>query len=374
MRPSGLTSFHPRRLLHVFPTFNVGGAQVRFVSIANHLGRDYEHFIYAMDGHTRAADGLSDETNATLLQIPVSGRSSLSKIIAFRRTLDRLAPDLLITSNWGSIEWAMANAYHRIPHIHMEDGFGPEEADHQLLRRVLARRLLLRRSRVIVPSRVLHRLACDVWRLPKENVAFIPNGIDCDRFAKRPDPAFAAAHGIDISIPIVGTVAALRPEKNISRLLEAFSQVARQHRAQLVIVGGGAEQASLSELAVARGIGDRVIFTGSSVEPEKFLSLFTIFALSSDTEQMPLSVLEAMAAGLPVAATDVGDISSMVAPDNLPFVVPKKVDQLGAAIGTLLSEPARAVSVGRSNAKRARELFDQKMMFARHKDLFDTAG
>ena len=64
-------------------------------------------------------------------------------LLAARSVLGRLRPDLLLTYNWGAIEWAIANRLPRLPHLHMEDGFGPEERDRQLPRRVLARRLLL---------------------------------------------------------------------------------------------------------------------------------------------------------------------------------------------------------------------------------------
>ena len=66
---------------------------------------------------------------------------------------------LLVTSNWGSIEWAIANLDSRVRHLHLEDGFGPEETDRQLLRRVCTRFLVLRRSTVVVPSRTLYAVA-----------------------------------------------------------------------------------------------------------------------------------------------------------------------------------------------------------------------
>src|SRR5262249_56226371 len=95
-------------------------------------------------------------------------------------TLRRTGPDLLLTYNWGSIEWAATNRLWRVaPHIHFESGFGPEEAHRQIPRRALARRFALRRAqRVVVPSHNLVRIATEIWRLDTRQVAYVPNGVD----------------------------------------------------------------------------------------------------------------------------------------------------------------------------------------------------
>ena len=128
----------------------------------------------------------------------------------FRSYLKTHRPDRLVTYNWGSLEWAMANWPQLLPHVHIEDGFGPEEADRQLPRRVLTRRLVLSRSQVVVPSRTLERIALDVWRLDPRRVRYIPSCIDCARFSAPGIVPFDWPG----SGPVIGTLAALRPEKN----------------------------------------------------------------------------------------------------------------------------------------------------------------
>src|SRR5258705_8476239 len=141
-----------RTLLHVFSTFALGGPQIRFVQLANHFGRSYRHRIVAMDGVVTAFTGLKADLDVQLLTVlNRRGKTSLN-IRAFRRVLRETRPDLLITSNWGSIEWAAANLDRRVRHLHMEDGFGPDEVQGQFARRVWARRLILRNSTVVVPS------------------------------------------------------------------------------------------------------------------------------------------------------------------------------------------------------------------------------
>ena len=121
---------------------------------------------------------------------------------------------------------------------------------------------------------------------------------------------------------MIGTVAALRPEKNLARLLRAFRLVADVMPARLVIAGDGPERPGLEQLTRDLGLSGLVRFTGHLDDPAALYRTLDIFALSSDTEQMPLSVIEAMASGLPVAATAVGDVAAMLAAENQAFVTP----------------------------------------------------
>ena len=344
---------------------------MRFIQLANHFGSRYRHRIISLNGGTEAIARLLPEVDAELIRSGTQKGATLNNLRAIRRTLAEVHPDLLVTSNWGSIEWAMANLTIGVPHLHMEDGFGPEEATRQLPRRVWMRRVALSRSTVMLPSLKLLGLARDVWKLPSRRLRYIPNGVDCARFAQKPDWEFAAKHGIPGDVPIVGAVGGLRLEKNLHRLLDAFSLVVAKRPARLVIVGDGPLMPELKENAEARGLSRQIVFTGASPTPERFLPLFSVFALSSDTEQMPLSILEAMAASRAVAATDVGDISTMLAEENRAFVAPTEAPALGACILALLEDPKKADAIGRANRSRALGVYDQSKMFAAHQMLLD---
>jgi glycosyltransferase involved in cell wall biosynthesis len=230
---------------------------------------------------------------------------------------------------------------------------------------------VLSRSTVMLPSLTLFRLARDVWKLPRARLLHIPNGVDCARFAIEADWEFAANHGIRGDEAIIGAVGGLRAEKNLVRLLDAFSLVLAARPAQLVLVGDGPLMGELKEAAEARGVVEKVIFTGASSIPERFLALFSVYALSSDTEQMPLSILEAMAASRAIAATDVGDLREMVAEENHSFIVPRNPRALSEAMLSLLAAPERAQAIGRANRARAIAVYEQSDMFAAYRRLFD---
>ena len=170
---------------------------------------------------------------------------------------------------------------------------------------------------------------------------------------------------------IVGTVAPLRPEKNIARLVRAFAGIAATHRARLVIVGDGSERPGLERLARDLGIAERTVFTGYVSAPEKVFGWFDVFAISSDTEQMPNALIQAMANGRAVAGVDVGDVRHIVSAPNRPLIAPAGDDAgLGAAIAKLLDDGRLRADLGRANAAHVGDHYDQGRMFEAYAGLF----
>lgn len=359
-----MTSIH---LLHVFPSLEVGGSQRRFIQLANAFGIRYRHTLFATDGNYATTAMLGPDVAWRQLPDGIDKARGLANIPQIRAILKRERPDRLVTYNWGATEWALANRWLSIcPHVHIEDGFGPEETVRQIPRRVWFRRLALSGAHtvVVLPSHRLHDIALDIWRLPRGRVVLQPNGVDIGRFA-------ASHRGEAGGTPTVGTVAGLRPEKNVGRLLQAFALAGQGQKLRLIIVGDGVERAKLETKARELGIAEQTEFTGTTDRPEDYLARMNVFALSSDTEQMPLSVLEAMASGLPVASVNVGDIARMVAPANLPFIVPPgDTDGLARAIGTLCAEPARAEEIGRENLSRVKAVYTLPKMTEAYDRLF----
>jgi glycosyltransferase involved in cell wall biosynthesis len=354
-----------RTLLHVFSTFNIGGPQTRFAQIANRFGRRYRHRLISMDGGIAATNLLSKDLDFELLSIEVRKRATLRNTIRFRRMLIEVSPHLLTTSNWGSIEWAVASASTGIHHMHTEDGFGPEEKDKRFLRRNLARRIALRKSLVVVPSKTLQETARKNWGLTNRHLLYLPNGVDLERFSvppvqQTPNRPF-----------VIGTIATLRSEKNLRRLVDAFNQARSEMRVKLVIVGDGPERAALESYASNSPHAGDIRFEGYSSSPEAFLSSFDLFAMSSDTEQMPISLLEAMAAARPVVATDVGDVRHMLSEENRPYLAGRNSSELAAKIVSLLSAPELSSKIGAANRDRVTRTFNQEQMFEVYGALWD---
>lgn len=352
-------------ILHIFSTFKVGGPQVRFAALAEGLGRDFAHRVIATDGEYAAAKFLPPGIEIALGGKPDRSGALPSRLARYKKEIGAHAPDLLITYNWGAIEWAMAGRLAGVPHIHIEDGFGPEEAQRQLPRRVWTRRLALRASRIVVPSLTLQALARDVWRLPQQRLHCIPNGIaPLDRYSTRiGELGLNLPHGL----PRIAWAGAVRREKNLIRLLRAFAPL--KSDAVLLVIGDGPELDAVLREAEALSLGPSIRFLGRREDVRDILMQCDLMALSSDTEQMPLAVLEAMDAGLPIASTDVGDVRQMVSAANQPYVVNLSDRELSAAMRALVIGTAARKTVGAANKARLRQHYLADGMVAAYRKL-----
>ncbi len=362
-----------RSLLHVFPTFGIGGMQTQFATVANALAAEYRHIIVSLDGRVECRAKLAIGTSHELVAPPPMAANGLSQAPAIARFVRRQNAAAVVTYNWGAVEWCFVNRmFGNAPGIHCEHGFGREEADRQFWRRSLFRRLALGRSTpLIVPSTTLRSLATKTWRIRPEQVRHIANGIDLSSMARRTTTTAAPFLRQSDEI-VVGTVAPLREEKNLGRLLRVFARASDGDvRWRLVIAGDGPERARLEVVAHQLGIRDRVLFLGSLDEPVPALNLFDIFMLTSETEQMPYSVLEAMALAKPVAATDVGDIGRMLCAENRPFILAREDEAaLAAALRGLGADGALRQRLGAGNRARCLAEYTEQSMCRAFRDLY----
>ena len=376
----------PVHLLHVFATFTAAGPQVRTVRLIDALGSEFRHSIVPMDDCRAAADLLGKEARVDLIDPPARQGRGRTPARALSELIARLAPDALLTYNWGSFDAVLAARQHpSLPLLHHEDGFNADEAKRQKRRRVWARRLFLRRAqRVVVPSQRLKQLALESWRLTAEQVQLIPNGIDTDHFRTpdTPDRQERAALRRELRIDpddlVIGGVGHLRPVKRFDRLIEAWAAVPQrvlgQQGIHLLLVGDGNERARLERFAAERTrAAGRVHFVGHRNDLLPWYHAMDLFALSSDSEQHPLALIEAMACGLPVAATDVGDVRRVLpegARGALVAVDADAAEGLSRAMTTLLEDPPRCRREGHANRQRVLEEYSFSRMLDRYRVLY----
>lgn len=365
------------RILHLHSTFSAGGKEMRCVQLINAFGPRVQHAIVsASPTEMAAAQHISTGIPVTY---PADFPSLVGKPLPGR--LQRLARamagyDLVLTYNWGAMDAVMAHTLFGqalgLPRlIHHEDGFNADERDRLKRSRNWYRRIALgRASGLVVPSETLERIALEVWDQPIGRVRHIANGVATARYGKRCKPDALRGVVKREGELWLGTLAGLRAVKNLPRLVRAFSALPEPW--QLVIVGEGPERDAIRAEAERLGLSHRVHLPGFAADPARFVGLFDLFALSSDSEQAPISLIEAMAAGCPVAATDVGDIAAMVAPENQPFVVRSEAE-LAGALQQLAADPSLRAALGKANAHRARGTFDEKAMIASYRRLYSSA-
>lgn len=366
------------RVLHLQSTFAAGGKERRTVELINAFGRGLSHTIVSaeperLDAAEGIAKGISVDLQPdfpSLKGAPLPGR--LMKIAKAMKPFD-----LVLTYNWGAMDAVMAHtmfsdALGLPPLVHHEDGFDESELHKRKRRRTWYRRIALgKASGLVVPSETLEEIALVDWQQPLGRVKRIPNGIDTKAFAMRPKPeAFRLIK--HKGEKWIGTLAGLRAVKNLPRLVRAFALMREEWH--LVILGEGTERAAIEAEIDRLEINHRVHLPGAVKDPSRVIGLFDIFALSSDSEQFPLSVIEAMAAGLPVVAPKVGDIDSIVAEENREFLSkPGNEDDLSVLMRALADNEAAQKQIGLANRKKAQAQFDRDKMIATYRRLYTSA-
>ncbi len=367
------------RILHLHSTFNLGGKEARAVRLMNHFGAQAEHTILSAEPDSLSAREAID--SKITVKFPKGAPSLAGKpaLKRYRELVDYYRNfDLILSYNWGSMDGVMARTlFARVeglpPLIHHEDGFNEDERKKLNWKRNFFRKFALGGSQaLVVPSDRLQSIAQSVWKQPEEKVHRIPNGIDVRRFEKKPQrgalPGFKKGKGE----VVVGTLAGLRAIKNLPKLVRACAAAGDNIR--LVIVGEGPEKEAILAEAERCGMADRLLLPGFLADPARYVGLFDIFALSSDSEQFPISLIEAMAAGLPVAATDVGDVRSMVCQANQGFIKPVDDEaQFAGALTTLVQHEQLRQDIGAQNRMKAQAEYNESKMLARYALLYGHA-
>lgn len=209
------------------------------------------------------------------------------------------------------------------------------------------------------------------WR--RARVAVIPNGIDIPP-APTPERRAEARRALDLADEdeVVGILAALRPEKDHDLLLRAIARLAPERPAlRLVLVGSGAREEELRAHAAALGIADRCLFTGFRADAVTLLPAFDVKCLVSVQETFPTSVLEAMAAAVPVVTTDPPGVPDLVLDGVTGLRIPVgDEDALVDAVRRLLGDPAERARMGDAGRRRARSEFPISRTIDRHAELF----
>jgi L-malate glycosyltransferase len=368
------------RILHLHSAFDLGGKEARAVKLMNHFGDAASHVILsAMPDALGARDAIDP---AIRVEFPgdaapaLHGKPAPGRYLRLARYMQQF--DLVLSYNWGSMDGVMAHRllspFMRLPPlIHHEDGFNEDEAVKLNWKRNAFRRLALTGAHaLVVPSITLEEIALVDWNRPARKVHRIPNGIDIPRYQVRPKlDAFPGLTKRDDEV-IVGTVAGLRAVKNLPRLVRAVATAGETVR--LAIAGEGPDRAAILAEAERLGIAHRLIMPGFVKDPARYVGLFDIFALSSDSEQYPISLVEAMAAGLPALCTDVGDIRDIVTAENRSFIIGKEEEaDFADALRKLARDAALRRQIGAANRALAIAEYGEDRMFARYAQLYGNA-
>jgi len=227
---------------------------------------------------------------------------------------------------------------------------------------------------VVAVSENVRRLVLQAGGVPAQRVTTIPNGIDIEAYDRVIDrKAKRTEIGVNDSARLLGIVARLSPEKDHETLFEAFSRLRGEFDdVHLVVVGGGKLLEELERSARRLAIESRVHFLGSRSDVAELLGVFDCFVLSSRSEGLSLTLLEAMAAGLPVVATDVGGNGEVVRHGETGLLVPAAdPGRMADALRRIFADEAEARRMGERGLARVREHFSLDKMVAGYERIYD---
>ena len=207
------------------------------------------------------------------------------------------------------------------------------------------------------------------------NPPLIPNGIPTDEYAPNPDTRaqWRQAHGIEPRATVLTHIGRFAVQKNHALLVEAFAQVRADAPLYLLLVGGGELENAVREQVAGLGLESRVRFLGFRADVADILRASDVFVLSSRWEGNPLSVMEAMAAGLPVVSTAGGGVPELVQEGATGRLVPSEdAGALAQAMQALVDDPARRQAMGAAARRHAVARFDIRHTVRGYEQLYES--
>jgi glycosyltransferase involved in cell wall biosynthesis len=359
-------------IVHVLSSFGVGGQERVALDLA--LGQKARgHHVVVISLAPPPDGAMVDEFREhgiVVDRVPKGAGLDPSLVPRLARALRRHHADVVHTHNplpliYGAPAAWMAGA----ASIHTKHGINPGSLGHRLLRRAAAQ---LAHAFVAVSEVTLGQAQAQ-RDAPASRMRTIANGIRLDRY--RPDPDARAATRVDLGLGnawVVGTVGRLDSYKNQAMLVRAMAPLLSSD-VRLVIVGHGPARTAVEAEIAKLPEPQWVVMTGQRTDVPRLIPAFDVFALSSQTEGLPLVVPEAMAAGLPIVTTAVGGLPGVVDDGETGLLVPVDEAALRAALARLADDRDLARRMGERARTAALDRYGADRMVDAYLDLYGEA-
>ena len=371
-RDASVAPGHRRTILQVVAPGEVGGLESVVLALAaGQTRRGHKVIVAAVyeprDGEHPFVTALT-AAGVTTVSFVLPPRAYLKERSLIKELCDREKPDLVHTHGYRPDILHAASRVRRnfatVTTLHGSSRVGGSSTIHEM-----AQMLLLRRFDAVI---AVSRQLADQLRGKKvrpERLHVIPNGWS-DRMPVVQSSEARRRLDLPAKGVVIGWVGRLIPIKGADVFLRAV-----RHLADLPliisVIGDGSERAHLEELVRAEGLSDRVRFHGTVPEAGRYISAFDVFVLSSRSEGIPVTLLEAMAAKVPVVVTSVGGVPEVVGPAEAIVVPPEDPVALAEAIRSVIQNPVAAARRMEAAAHRLHSNFGMDRWIDAHDRVYD---
>jgi sugar transferase (PEP-CTERM/EpsH1 system associated) len=368
-------------IAHVLYRLDTGGMEQVAISVINGTDKRYRHAVICLAGVGAVRKRIE---NADVPCLSLDKRPGKDWACYFRlwKTLRRLRPDMVQTYNIGTLDVAPVAwlaGVRRVVHAeHGRDAADPDGTNRRY--RAMRRWLQPFVARYVAVSRDLQNWLVDAVGIRESRVTYIANGIDVARFDAarvRPEPRRLLGDFAPEGAMVLANVARLDEVKDQACLITAFKLLREMASVghvdmRLVIAGDGPQRAELQQQIEQLGLAESVRLLGNREDVPELLAACDVFALSSIAEGMPVTLLEAMAANLPVVSTKVGGIASVVESGVTGTLVPARDPRaLANAMAAYVADRDLRRQHGSAGHARATTRFSLRAMIAAYTALYD---
>ena len=313
------------RVMYVVPDLGTGGAERHVTTLMPRL--DPAQFTCSVVCIGAEGALFGDLVNAGIPAVALRRTKwqALAALAGLVREMRRRRPDVVLVRGYnaemlGRIAAILAGVPHRVVWVHNCGGVGGDSRVRRLADRLLDRRT----DAYFGVARAQARYLVEDRGYPARKIRIIHNGVDPARYQSAGEQRARALLGIDPERPVVGIVAALRPEKDHVLLLQAARRLVDEFPdLTVLVVGDGPMRLRIEQAAAELGLADHVLLAGARSDVPDILPALTVFTLCSYTiECFPMALLEAMASGRPAVCTDVGGVGEMLDDGITGYLVP----------------------------------------------------
>lgn len=363
------------RILHLISSSGFLGAENVVLELSKELTK-LNHWVTigileTRDNRHMELAERAREAGVNVQLFPCQGRFDKRTITAVRDFIVREKPSVLHSHGYKANFYFLLANRGRLPWIVTNHLWKRTNATLKIYAHLDS--LVMRKADCIVA--VSEQIANDMKQrgIAADKVAIIENGVSLERFRIGNKDEMRKAFGFNGNEKVIGTVASLTPEKGHTYLIDAAREVIHKHpEARFLIIGDGPQRQSLEETTAHLGLSGKVIFTGSRKDIPEILSLLDAFVLPSFKEGLPMALLEAMAAKVPVIATKVGAVPKLIEDGVSGILIPPKDPQaIADAAIEVLSDEQGSLKMARKGFERVRDHYSSATMAQKYLALYN---